>query len=283
MISKGISALQSAIRRGDADRWFLHLHVKEPHAPYNPPSRHLEALDELEEWPENLANRETHYATRNDWGNLTKGEQSLLEQHLRVRYRGEVSLLDELVAEGIADLQRAGLLDDTLVVVWSDHGEAFWEHGFQTHAFFLFGEENDAIGVFWAKNIVPTRVAGPTHAIDLVPTVLEALEVDVPNHVTGIAVGLAPDDRFRFSSALARKSGVQTVERNGLRMQYRWFDGRVDVFDKTVDPGETTNVFNPRLPEQLALWDALRPQIEAMDDLVVGDPTPVWPASLPRP
>jgi len=281
IFARGLDAIQHAVDREGAERWFLHLHFLEPHAGYDPPSRYVEALDALEPWPEDLTDKDTHYANRNQWGDLSDEERDLLERHLRILYEGEIRALDERIASGLARLDRAGLLDDTLVVVWSDHGEQFWEHGNQTHAFLLHGEENDAVGLFWAKNLVPGRFEGPTHATDLVPTVLGVLDVPVPDHVTGIPVGQAPDDRLRFASAMARKGPVQAVERSGLRMQYRW-GGRVDVFDTNVDPGETHDIFDPTDPDQLALWAALRPQVEAMAPLMIFDqPQPVYPSSLP--
>jgi arylsulfatase A-like enzyme len=193
-----------------------------------------------------------------------------------------VSLLDDRLADVVDQLDRAGLLEDTLVVVWSDHGEQFWEHGNQTHAFLLHSEENDAVAFFWAKNIVPARWEGPTHSTDLVPSVLDVLGVPIPDEVTGEVVGTASDDRLRFSESLARKGGVQAVQQGDLRMQYRWHLGRVDVYDTTADPGETTDILDPTDPTHLELWTALKARAQQMAELVVdGDPAPKWPSNLP--
>lgn len=279
--SKGIKNLKSAIRRGDADRWFMHLHFMEPHAGYDPPNSYLDELDTLEDWPEDLGNRDTHYEWRSEYPNLPDGDRELLEAHLRVRYGGEVAVLDERLAEVWADLDKNGMLDDTLVVVWSDHGEQFWEHGAQTHAFTLHGEETDGIAFVWARNIVPGRWAEPTSAIDIAPTVLDILDLPIPDEVTGIPVGLAPPDRPRYAEAIARRGAVQAVSKDGYKLQYRW-SGGLEFYDRQADPLEQENLYNPTDPKVLELWSLLKPQVQRMAPLVVdGNPKPQWPPALP--
>jgi arylsulfatase A-like enzyme len=281
VVDHGETALLDAIRRGQAERWFLHLHFTEPHAPYDPPARYLHELDDLEPWPEDLSVKKMHYGARSEWGDLTVEEQALLQKHLEARYAGEVSLLDDQLADVMDQLDRAGLLEDTLVVVWSDHGEQFWEHGNQTHAYLLHPEETAATAFFWSKNIVSARWPGPTHGSDLVPTALQVLGVPIPDEVTGAVVGEAAEDRLRFGDALARKGGVQSVTQGDLHMQFRWYNGKVEVFDRSVDPGDTTDVLDPTDPTHLQLWASLRARAEAMATLVGGDPTPKWPDDLP--
>ncbi len=282
--NKGIRKLQAAIRRGDAERWFLHLHFLEPHAPYDPPAKYLDDLDGLEEWPDDLTDRELQYDARDEWLDLTPHEQEVLEAQLRARYAAEVRHFDDLFATTIEKLDHEGLLDDTLVVVWTDHGEAFWEHGQQTHGYLLYGEENDAVAMFWAKNIVPARWTGPTSAIDIVPTVLDLLDLDIPPEVTGIPVGEAPADRVRFAEAMARKGPVQMALQNDLKLHYRWNGGVVRLYDRSVDPTEQDDIFDADDPRAKALWEALLPQVQAMAPLVESwGASPDWPAGLPGP
>lgn len=278
----GTTALQDALDEGDHDRWFLHLHFMEPHAAYTPDPTLVELPPGTPDWPEDLTHRPTHYDARDAWPSMTPEEQDLLEVHLRALYAAEVRTLDQRFEVIWGDMDDAGLLDDTLVVFWNDHGEQFWEHGNQTHAYDLNPPENDGIALFWAKNIVPARHTGPTASIDLVPTVLDAFGFDIPAEVTGYALGSAPEDRSRFSEVLARLGGVNAIEKNGLKLQFRWL-GTIKFWDRNVDPLQQNELYDPENidPRVHDLWAELRPQAEAMADLVVGGtPQPNFPPEL---
>ena len=276
----GVDALREELDRG-ADRWFLHLHFMEPHASYDPPAEYIVGEEDLEPWPKDLTNRDNHYDDRAEWPSMTEDERALLEAHLRILYAGEIRHLDVELEKIWEKLDADGLLDDTLVVLWNDHGEQFWEHGYQTHAYGLQREENDGILMFWAKNLVPGRYAGPTSAIDLAPTVLDLMAIERPPEVTGYPIGSAPPERFRYADALARLGGVNMAVRDGVKMVFYW-SGRVGVWDRRVDPLEADDRFDPTDPAQLALWREVRAQAERMAPLVVGgSPAPNWPSTLP--
>lgn len=277
----GIENLREQLEADGGGRWFLHLHFMEPHASYDPPQQYIIGQDKLEPWPKDLTNRDNHYDDRAEWPSMTQAERDLLEAHLRILYQGEIRHLDDELELIWADLEREGLLDDTLVVLWNDHGEQFWEHGYQTHAYTLQREENDGILMFWAKNLVPGRYAGPTSAIDLAPTVLDLMGVDRPPEVTGFPIGSAPPDRVRYADALARLGGVNMAIKDGRKMVFYW-SGRVGVWDRRVDPLEKNDLFDRTDPFHLELWGLVKAQAEAMAPLVVGgDPKPVFPAGLP--
>lgn len=278
---EGIKALREETDAHRDAPWFLHLHFMEPHASYDPPAEYIVGEEDLEPWPKDLTNRDNHYEDRAEWPAMTEDERALLEAHLRILYQGEIRHLDDELEEVWGKLDDEGLLDDTLVVVWNDHGEQFWEHGYQTHAYGLQKEENDGILMFWAKNIVPGRYAGPTSAVDLAPTVLDLMGVERPPEVTGYPLGEAPPDRVRYADALARLGGVNMAVKDGVKMVFYW-SGRVGVWDRRVDPEETNDLFDPSDPDQLALWSLVKAQAEAMAPLVVdGNPAPNWPLVLP--
>lgn len=279
--STATRAMKDAIARGDAERWFMHMHFMEPHASYDPPAANIEGRDALDPWPEDLTNRDMHYDARDEWPSMSEAERQLLEAHLRALYEGEIRTIDERLEQAWDDLEKEGYLDDTLVVIWNDHGEQFWEHGHQTHAYQLFGEENDGFLMFWSRNIVPGRYKEPTSTIDLVPTILDLFDLPIPDEVSGLPIGTAPADRPRFAEALARMGGVQTVQRDGLKLHFVW-SGNVTFYDRNTDPKETTDLYDPTDPRVLELWSLLKPMAEKMAPLVVGGiPQPNFPDELP--
>ncbi len=278
---KGRDVLLDAIDRGDVtDRWFLHVHVMEPHAAYDPGARWVEGTEDLEPWPDDLRLRDNHYRARDQWPTMSDEERELLEAHLRALYAGEIRRLDDRLSDLWEELQADGLLDDTLVVFWNDHGEQFWEHGEQTHAYRLEREENDGIAMFWASNIQPGRWSGSTSAIDLVPTLLELYDIPIPEEVTGYSIGKAPSNRPIFADALGRKSGQQSIVVEGIKLQYSWA-GRLILFDRNTDPHELNNIYDPNDPRVRPMWDQLLPLVDKMATLVVGgSPTPTYPEDM---
>ncbi len=282
LYAEGLHHLQGAMTAGDADRWFLHLHLTEPHAPYAPPEAYLDGLDALNPVPWNLAVKDEHYdiARGPNYAALSEAEANLLEAHLRTRYEGEIGWTDHQVRQIWTNLEQLGLLDDTLVVVWNDHGEQFWEHGYQTHAYTMGPEETEGILFFWAKNIVPQAIVEPTTSIDLTPTLLEIYGAEPAPTVTGLPLSQRRADRSRFALAVARLGVVQAVWREGMKLSYSWF-GQVRVYDTEADPEELVDLYDPLdpSPEAQALWDELEPMIEAAQPLI-PEYNPAWPGPL---
>jgi arylsulfatase A-like enzyme len=281
--SRGLSFLRALLGKDD-DPWFLHLHFVEPHAPYDSPDSFMPELADLEPWPDDLSKKKTHYQHRGEWPGMPPEEQDLLEQHLRVRYAGNIRELDGILEDTWTDYDKKCWLDDTLVVVWNDHGEAFWEHGFQTHAYNLSAEESDGILMFWSKNIVAGQWDEPTSAIDLAPTLLDLFGVPIPPEITGQPVGSAAPDRSIFAATIGRVGGVQSIIKSGIKLQYHWKGAAVRMWDRNADPFETEDLYNANNREALSLWELLLPEVERMAGLVVNEePAPNWPDDLPAP
>lgn len=269
----GIAAVEQRI--GDSDKpWLLHLHFIEPHAAYSPPSEYLADLEGLEEVPWNLADREQHYDLLPDWPEMTAEEQELLRQHLWIRYKGDVRWVDDELREVWADLEVRGLLDDTLVVLWNDHGEQFWEHDKQTHVWGLYKEENDGFAIFWANNIVPEAWSEPTNHIDIAPTVMTALGMGSPYDWTGQPVGTADPLRPIIAEAYSRAGPVVAVSVGDMKLIYNW-SGEKELYDMAADPGEQVNLYDPKDSRVISMWEHLIPVVERWQVLVgstAGDP-----------
>ena len=273
-LAAGREAYATLMGEASGDPWFLHVHVTEPHAAYNPPQRFLAGLDDLEPVQFDLSDRDIHYDVNgNDYYDELDAEtKELVEAHLRVRYAGEVAWLDEQLGTLFAELDADGALDDTLVVLWTDHGEAFFEHGVQTHAHTLHPEENDGIAMFWAKDLAPVRWSGPTHAIDLVPTLLDLYAGEVPEEVTGVPLGSALPTRRRFATVDARAGVIQMVRDGDFAMHLSWRMGQVELYDRSADPGETNDLFRADHPVVEELWPVMKERVGALNPLVPSAP-----------
>lgn len=121
-------------------RFFLYLHLVDPHAPYEPEQVDLERFGSPE--PEDFsaeAQKQMVDAIRlgNEYDHQRLGRFS---EYLSNLYDGEVATADRAIGALLTQLERMGLADRTIVAVTSDHGEEFLEHGMLGHGRQLFDE-----------------------------------------------------------------------------------------------------------------------------------------------
>src|SRR5262249_21392123 len=122
---------------------------------------------------------------------------------LRYRYDGKFAYDDREIGNLLAEVKALGHDDDTLVVVTSDHGEQFMEHGAIKHGTSLTREELHVPLVFRIPGgrLAGTRRPDRVSSVDIFPTVLGLLGIDPPSKPDGIDLfAEAPRaDRLVFS------------------------------------------------------------------------------------
>ena len=278
----GADTLQETVDAGGVDRWFLHLHFLEPHAAYDAPEQFKVGIEDLEPIPWDLSDREGHYdAAWDAHPTLDSNEQDLLEAHLRLEYEAEVRWLDAQLAAAWANLEQRGWLEDTLVVVWTDHGEQFYERGHQSHGFELNVEENDGVLAFWARTLQAGVTTLPTSQIDIVPTTLDLLGLPIPGEVTGERLADVQADRVLHAAVHGRSGMLQSVALEDHQLIYDW-SGSVAFYDNATDPGQLDPSYDPTDPTVQALWALMQPRISLAEPLAT-EHTPVAPPDLPAP
>jgi arylsulfatase A-like enzyme len=261
LVISGMAQRDAAMLRTGGDHWLAHIHLLEPHAPYVAPEEYWEGVEELPPLPEgiDLDSQPEHYASLDELANLSDEDADVVLQHMRLRYQAEIRWVDAQLEAAFAALEGQGALDDTLVVVWTDHGEAFYEHGAQTHAHNLYAEENDAVLFFWAKNLKPFVYEAPTHAVDLLPTVLSILDLPLDDDLAGYPLGMAPRDRVRFTSTVARQGLQIAALKDDHKLLYRNRNVSWSLFDHGADPGEKLDLLGAR-PDH-PIYEELQPLI----------------------
>lgn len=94
------------------------------------------------------------------------------------RYDNALSYVDQQIGKLEKGLKRLGALDDTIWVITSDHGESFHDHGQVTHGKTLFDSEaRIPLLVHWPAKLKPADVEEPVSSLDVLPTILDLLEV----------------------------------------------------------------------------------------------------------
>ncbi len=100
----------------------------------------------------------------------------LLEGHADRRwsaYRHAAVTADADFGQLMEDLEERGLLEDTLIVLTSDHGESFWDHGVPSHGTGLWQSQVQVPLVFWHPELAPGVITEPTALADLAPTLID--------------------------------------------------------------------------------------------------------------
>jgi len=265
--------------------FFLVAHYFDPHPPYRAPAEYLTGVDELE--PVDVDFTFSFFPPlAEEWPSLSPEERALVLEHLTLQYRSEVRYLDAQIERLWAGLEERSLLEDTLVVLWSDHGEQFFEHGGSYHGADLFHEETAALGAFLAPGLESAVVTDPVVLMDLWPTIVAALglseQPDLSAHLEGApgaVVGLADPGRDRFAWGGERGGAYETVIRRGDKTLHYQFDGEVFFADRTEDPQELVDRFDATDPEVQSMWEALQPEIARIQTLFT-DQAPVTPPGL---
>ena len=270
VVDEGLAMFDEHMRDGEAP-WFLQLHFIDPHDPYDPPDGFRAGLAELDPIGWDLADRDDLQELAASWDRLSARDRQLVQDHARVLYHGEIAYMDSEIEGLFRKLEVRGALDDTLVVLWSDHGEQFWEHGGVLHGDYLYLEENAAFAGFWAKEGLE-RLAwdrATTHR-DIMPTLLDALGIEQPG-MTGQVVGTEARDRARFALRYNSDTSMQAVEHDGYRMIYRWGRGDLELYDLVGDPGEQHDLVDAEPALAQELWALLEPQVRALDAMFPGE------------
>lgn len=262
------------IDRHSASRFFLFLHYMDPHDPYFRHPYDGTAVARVQT-PRPAPER--------------AGELSDL-------YDGEIAFLDGHLGEFLGHLKRKGLYEDALIILTSDHGEEFHEHGGWWHGTTLYDEQIQiplilkpgGPGAPPAAFSAGSRFEGMARILDVAPTVLDLAGVKIPEAMQGrsladgqgVKESFAEEDlegnRLRSLRTLTWKTTLASAGNpRGLP--------EVALFDLAADPGEIHNIAEGREGR----WKAMRARMdhtlgEALRAAVTGEQVEVDAATRER-
>ena len=175
-------------------------------------------------------------------------------------YYACVSYTDAQIGRVLAALDELGLRDDTIVVLWGDHGFQLGEHGlFCKHANFEAAVRSTLIVAAPGKQRAGARAEGLVEFVDIYPTLCELAGLGAPEGLEGTSFAplLREPDRPWKSAAFSQWPknipGVgegmgHSVRTDRYRLTEWTVPGKeyraVELYDYETDPGETVNVAN---------------------------------------
>ena len=161
------------------------------------------------------------------------------------RYDAEIALVDREIGRLVAALSI--LEGPTIFVLTADHGEEFREHGGTYHGSSLYEEQIRVPLVFGVPGIKPRTVRTPAQLVDVAPTVLALLGVNVPPSMRGRS--LVPDLLGRPGPSPAAFAEVHTkkmVRHRDWKLIHDYRRSTYELYDLRTDPRERVNLAGRR-------------------------------------
>jgi arylsulfatase A-like enzyme len=194
--AQGVStALEEVATLEDESPWFLRLSLNRPHTPVIPPEPYASMYEDdvslPEIGPDDLAERIP--VVQED---VIRGFSDDQMRRLRARYLGMITFIDDQLGRLFDDLEARGLAEDTLTVFTADHGSAIGDRGRQTKGTVSTPETTGVpLVVHWPGEVEGGQThGGLAQLMDVYPTVLDAVDVPVPEHAEGASLVPALED-----------------------------------------------------------------------------------------
>ncbi len=256
-------------------KFFVFLHIMDPHAPYSPPGDYRHAFFSRD-YPGELRD-----------GKKLRGRIDALEpweeDQLVDLYDGEIAYADSKVGRLVEALRTWGIDEKTVVVITADHGEVLKEHGGIFNHGYLW---DYCTRVPLIVNLPPSIPAGVSRgqvvqSIDIAPTALSLLGESPLEQAQGVDLTAVIRDSSSTMGLAYTLGGITKGEGyslTGSRWKLAWIDeDHVELYDLESDPGETRNLVDERsevvseLKKRLLLWveesaaAAMVPRSETVD------------------
>ena len=210
---------------------FLWVHLYDPHDPYDPP-------------------------------------EPFKSKYAATLYDGEIAYVDSALGTFFAGLKAAGLYDSSVIAIVADHGEAFGEHGEESHGFLLY-DETVHVPLLIKLPVGSTanaRISARVGLVDVAPTLLRAAGVEVPSQMQGACLipSLSGEKKDVERSAYAETDYPQRAFgwswlRSLRAGKYLYIDApRREIYDESADPKALHNLAEA----SPALADTLQAQLD---------------------
>jgi arylsulfatase A-like enzyme len=254
-------ALEWTADKSAADRFFVWIHVFDPHqysASTPPPAEHLEAMriDAGEDGRSAL----DLIGEMHDIPPTVRKRTSLSIGNIQ-RYDGQILFVDRELRRLFEGLAERGLTENSLWIVTADHGEGLGNHGYMYHGRYLYNEHLRVPLIFYSprQGFPQRRISGPVTHVDILPTVAELMDLTPePKGYATSGRSLVPlmlgkdgdaSPRYVFSQRTPKLDRRSTFEDGDLysiqdeRFKYIYRSaGTSEFYDLELDPQELHNL-----------------------------------------
>lgn len=225
----------------ESERFLLMVHLIDPHLPYRAP----------EPWRGKFSST----LPRSDIGKSRKEIMDRLEelsaaekQQIIDRYDEEVAYVDHEVGRFLNELEIRGLLEGSLIVLTSDHGEELFDRGSFEHGHSMHQELLRVPLIVWDTSLEPSRRSQPFSLADLSQTLFEATQNETSAHLRGTSHWQEIiDHESRGRSGLIAENTLWSAEQKVLvtwpfKLIVHQKTGQRELYDLSKDPYEQSDL-----------------------------------------
>lgn len=271
------------LRKYKDQQFLLVTSFMKPHTPFFPPREWAEKypvdkmdlpkIGDITKYPTHIQNRIKHHM-RIEEKNRRAG---------RAGYLGNLAFVDTCVGSVYNELEELGLIDNTIVIYASDHGEMDGDHGLYQKFCLFEPSVRVPLIVSWLNHFSQNKVTNAlTEYFGIYPTLAELTGTQLANGTTLVDVPGAPDviDSQSFADVLrnpdlegppaafceyALRTEIPQYMIRARRYKYNYNDGGMhELYDHETDPGEFVNLIDDPSTKKVA--NDLRDQLVAWYD-----------------
>ena len=239
--------------------FLLSLHFNDPHSPYDPVRAPASVTGVRRIYDEPSSDPSVGRVTAREHGDLM------------ARYDAEIAEVDRALSRVVQRLEQTGAWRRTVLVVTSDHGEEFQDHGGWGHSHSLFPELLHVPLFIRQPGDSARRIqSGRINHADLLPTLLELTGLPPAARLWGrsraslMRSGDGAAERTIAEKLSSEKGGpLRSLITDQLALIERQNDGRLELYDRTRDPGQRQDIAAVRPREVERLHQDLEDEIRA--------------------
>ena len=246
--------------RNNKLQFFAYLHYMDPHDPYHAPGDFYDMFDPDYRGKYNFdKGNDVSSAVNPLWKaiNYGQGDAEYTErdiEHLAALYDGEIRYSDSQFALLLDALKKQNVLDKTIIIITSDHGEEFLEHGKLKHGIHLYDETIKVPLIIWGPEMTEAkRIKEQVETLDIYATLCTMLGIDIPEHIQGESLLPGNDAKsgssyaysqtehaFIFGKGAATKNSVRTID---WKLIHTPSKNEYELYALRKDRGEKDNLF----------------------------------------
>ena len=186
----GVSRIRE---RANSDQpFFLRVDLTAPHFPNIVPEPYASLYDEtpIPPWPnfsETFKNKPSSHRRKHQEFQLQDKEWSWWEPVI-AKYYSEVTLIDACVGKLMAAIEQAGIINDTIIIFSTDHGDALGSHRHFEKAGTMYDEVFRIPLIIKSPNSRPNRIQSFVRLMDLMPTILDFATISKPEKLDALSL-----------------------------------------------------------------------------------------------
>lgn len=236
--------------------FFLYIMYFDPHQPYEPPPPY-DTMFQKDEKGRDLWQPKKYKGKKAKIAKLKPSIKKELFEFVLSQYDGEIAYTDDQIGKLLKKFEENQLLNNSIILFTSDHGEEFLEHSGFGHGKTLYNEVIKVLFLLYTPNILPNgKINQPVEVVDIMPTLLDIMGIEIHEEISGKSI-------VQFLKTNEKSSSVQYAQMRPFLKSEEWIrafylehykliisKNKKELYKLDTDPKEKNNIAEQK-PELL--------------------------------